>query len=110
MPNQNPPRCRHCKREIELLPYTRKDGTQTHLAVEPYLVQHRDDRRARNYVQYTAPDGTERLRHVTPEEPWDEDNEHPRLQHLLVCRANPNSPAYIAPEHRAAVLSTTATR
>lgn len=107
MPYQDPPRCRHCKREIELLPYTRKDGTETKLAVEPWNVTHRDDPRARRYVQYTDPNGVERARYVTPDEPWDEDTEHPRLQHLLVCRSNPNGPAYIAPEHRAAVLSRT---
>ena len=79
---------------VDWLPYTKKDGTETRLCVDPVNVSRLDDPLARQYVMYTVEaTGEQRARLVTAEEPFDEDSEFRVRLHLLTCRKRPDPTA-----------------
>lgn len=99
------PRCPKCGRPVERLPYTTRDGRDTVVLFEPWSEAHWSDPDAKKYVRYTERTTLlERARLVTPEEPfgteeWTESDgtthdEYPLKRHLIVCQADPRSPAY----------------
>jgi hypothetical protein len=94
MPNSDRvPRCAGCGERVDWLPYTKKDGTVTRLCVDPVAVNRLTDPMARTYVMYEAPDGEDRARLVTNEEPFDESTEFRIRLHLLTCRRRPDPTA-----------------